>query len=136
MSRALVTLNSQYDRRRVQDLIWKAPAGTRVEIKAAQRTLDQNSKMWSCLTDIASQLPWHGKKLRPDDWKLLMIDALKRANGDALYTVPNTDGTGFVNLSTSSSDLSKAEMSDLIELIHEFGARHNVQFHVDEEQAA
>lgn len=136
MSRALVTLNSQYDRRRVQDLIWKAPAGTRVEVKAAQRSLDQNSKMWASLTEIASQVSWHGKKLRPIDWKLIFIDALKRANGEVLNIVPNTDGTGFVNLSTSSSDLSKAEMSDLIELIHEFGARHGVQFHDSEEKAA
>lgn len=136
MSRALVTLNSQYDRRRVQDLIWRAPAGTRVEVKAAQRSLDQNSKMWASLTDIASQLAWHGKKLRPDDWKLVFIDALKRANGEVLNIVPNTDGTGFVNLSTSSSDLSKAEMSDLIELIVEFGTRHGVIFHDSQEQAA
>lgn len=136
MSRALVTLNSRHDRERVQDLIWKAPAGTRVEVKAAQRSLDQNSKMWACLTDVASQLPWHGKKLRPDDWKLLFIDALKRSNGEVLNIVPNTDGTGFVNLSSSSSDLSKAEMADLIEVILEFGARHEVVFHDQEQRAA
>ena len=136
MSRALVTLNSRHDRERVQDLIWKAPSGTRVEIKAAQRSLDQNSKMWACLTDVASQLPWHGKKLRPDDWKLIFIDALKRSNGEVLSIVPNTDGTGFVNLSTSSADLSKGEMADLIEIILEFGARHGVVFNDQQEQAA
>lgn len=136
MSRALVTLYSRHDRERVQDLIWKAPSGTRVEIKAAQRSLDQNSKMWACLTDVASQLPWHGKKLRPDDWKLIFIDALKRSNGEVLSIVPNTDGTGFVNLSTSSADLSKGEMADLIEVILEFGARHGVTFNDMQEQAA
>jgi hypothetical protein len=35
-----------------------------------------------------------------------------------------------VNISgTSSSDLSKSEMSDLMEIIAEFGARHGVVFH-------
>jgi len=43
--------------------------------------------------------------------------------------VPNIDGSGFVNLGRSSSDLSKAEMTDLIEIIHAFGANHGVVFH-------
>jgi len=42
--------------------------------------------------------------------------------------VPNIDGNGFVNLGRSSSDLSKAEMTDLIDLIHAFGANHGVTF--------
>ena len=136
MSRYLFTISSLGVREQIQSLLWRAPAGTRVEFKGEQRSLDQNSKMWACLTDVATQLPWHGKKLRPDDWKLIFIDALKRSNGEVLNIVPNTDGTGFVNLSTSSSDLSKGEMSDLIELIHEFGARHEVQFHEPQERAA
>jgi hypothetical protein len=69
--------------------------------------------MWSMLTDIARELPWHGIKLKPDDWKLVFLDALKRET----RMVPNLDGNGFVNLGRSSSDLSKSEMSDLIELI-------------------
>ena len=76
------------------------------------------------LSKIAQQLPWHGQKLRPDDWKLLFIDALKRE----LRTVPNLDGTGFVNINQSSSDLTKSEMGDLITLIEEFGSRHGVKF--------
>ena len=79
------------------------------------------------LTDVARQLPWHGQKLRPDDWKLIFIDALNREQ----RLVPNIDGTGFVNLGTSSSDLSKAEMGDLMELIAAFGANHGVKFHDD-----
>jgi hypothetical protein len=43
--------------------------------------------------------------------------------------------TGFVNLGWSSSDLTVAEMSDLIELIHAFGANHGVVFH-DQERVA
>jgi hypothetical protein len=43
--------------------------------------------------------------------------------------VPNIDGNGFVNLGRSTSDLSKTEMSDLMELIAMFGAKHDVKFH-------
>lgn len=136
MSRALVVINSAADREKIHRWADQAPYGTRVEWKPTKRSLDQNAKMWALLTELAEHLPWHGKKLSADGWKLMLLDALKRASGEVLNIVPNTDGTGFVNLSTSSSDLSKAEMSDLIELIHEFGARHGVQFHDSEEKAA
>lgn len=125
MSRALITLHGAADRERARALLAKAPTGTRVEFKAAKRTLDQNSRMWAMLTEVARQVEWHGVKLRADDWKLIFLDSLKRE----LRLVPNLDGTAFVNLGRSSSDLTKAEMSDLIELIMAFGANHGVTFH-------
>jgi len=132
MSRALVVLNSQAAREKAAAWVMRAPAGTRVEFKASKRTLPQNDRMWAMLTDVATQLTWHGVKLTPDDWKLVFLDALKRE----MRIVPNIDGTGFVNLGRSSSDLSKAEMSDLIEIIFAFGAKHGVVFHDDAKEAA
>lgn len=127
MSRYLLTLRSSADRMRATQMIAQAPDGSRVEVKAAKRSLPQNDRMWAMLSDVAQQLPWHGVKLRPDDWKLIFLDSLKRE----LRMVPNLDGSGFVNLGRSSSDLSKSEMTDLIELIFEFGARHGVTFQDD-----
>lgn len=124
MSRATITLNSHGERRRASAWVAKAPSGTRLEFKAPKRTLPQNERMWAMLTDVACQVGWHGLKLTPDDWKLIFLDALKRE----VRIVPNIDGTGFVNLGRSSSDLSKAEMSDLMVIIEEFGARHGVAF--------
>ena len=124
MSRYTVTITSDEDRTRAVQIVRQAPAGSRVDVKAAKRSLPQNDRMWSMLTEVARQLLWHGVKLRPDDWKLIFLDALKRE----LRTVPNLDGTGFVNLGRSSSDLSKTEMTDLIEVIFEFGAQHGVVF--------
>ncbi len=131
MSRYLTSLKSTADRERVARMVAQAPHGTRVEIKAAKRSIPQNDRMWAMLTEVATQLPWHGVKLRPDDWKLIFLDALKRE----LRMVPNLDGTGFVNLGRSSSDLTKNEMGDLIELIFEFGSRHGVTFQDDEAPA-
>jgi hypothetical protein len=132
MSRALVTLSTKQSREKVAHWAMTAPWGTRVEFKEAKRSTDQNAKMWACLTDIAQQLPWHGLKLSPDDWKLIFLDALKRE----VRMVPNIDGNGFVNLGRSSSDLSKGEMADLITIILEFGERHGVKFHDTERAAA
>lgn len=125
MSRALLVLCNDAFRAKAVDWIMKAPKDTRVEFKAPKRTLDQNSKLWASLTDVATQLAWHGVKLTPDDWKLVFLDGLKRE----MRLVPNIDGNGFVNLGRSSSDLSKGEMIELIELILAFGAQHGVVFH-------
>ena len=132
MSRAVIIVNGPNDRQRATQWAQQVPIGTRIEFKAAKRTLPQNDRMWAMLTDVAQQLPWHGVRLRPDDWKLIFMDALKRE----LRIVPNLDGTGFVNLGCSSSDLSKQEMSDLMELMAAFGAQHGVTFRDNEQEAA
>lgn len=125
MARYTLTIRNKADRERATALLAVAPFGIRFEIKSAQRSKEQNDRMWAMLTDVARQVKWHGVTLRPDDWKLLFLDALKRE----LRMVPNLDGTGFVNLGRSSSDLTVEEMSDLIELIFAFGAQHSVVFH-------
>lgn len=132
MSRALIVLRGMGDRDRAKRWVELAAAGTRIEFKASRRTLPQNDRMWAMLTDVACQLEWHGVKLKPDDWKLVFMDALKRE----VRTVPNIDGNGFVNLGRSSSDLSKGEMSDLMEIIAAFGAEHGVKFHDETEKVA
>jgi|HubBroStandDraft_3_1064219.scaffolds.fasta_scaffold50624_3 hypothetical protein len=125
MSRATIILLDAEDRATACKWIAKAEVGTRVELKATKRTLEQNSRMWAMLTDVATQIKWHGVELTPNDWKLLFLDSLKRE----LRVAPNLDGTGFVNLGRSSSDLTKEEMTQLIELMFMFGANHGVVFH-------
>ena len=131
MSRATLILTRPQVRDRAVKWCQSAPPGTRVEFKAPKRTLPQNARFWAMLSDVARQLPWHGLKLSAEDWKLIFLDALKRE----VRMVPNIDGNGFVNLGRSSSDLSKAEMGELMELISAFGARHGVVFHEQEAAA-
>ncbi len=123
--RALYVLTTKDRRIGVARLVAELPQFSRVEIKAAKRTLPQNDRLWAALTDVAEQLPWHGVTLTTNDWKLLFLDALNRESRIA----PNLDGTGFVNLRQSSSDLTVGEMSDLIELINAFCAKHGVTLH-------
>lgn len=132
MSRALVILWGSDTRGKVAAWASSAPAGTRVEFKAPKRTLPQNDRFWAMLTDVAQQVPWHGARLTPADWKLIFLDALKRE----ARMVPNIEGDGFVSLARSSSDLTKEEMGDLMELIAMFGAKHGVKFHDQQGEAA
>lgn len=127
MSRATIILRGAADRARAAALLAKAPAGTRLEFKAARRSIPQNSLLWSLLSEVAAQVEWHGMKLRPDDWKTIFMAALNAE----LRLVPNIEGNGFVNLGRSSSDLTKQEMSELIELVAAFGANHGVTFQGD-----
>lgn len=131
MSRALVIIKSTADRNLIARWAQNVEFGTRVEFKAAKRSLPQNARFYAMLTDISTQVLWHGMKLNVQDWKMIFLNALKRE----LRLVPNLEGNGFVNLGTSSSDLSKEEMTDAIELLFKFGAEHGVKFQ-DEAEAA
>lgn len=125
MSRAMLILDRPAVRQQAANWIERAPNGTRILFKAPRRTLEQNAKFWVLLTEIATQLPWHGEKLTTEEWKILFLDALDRER----RVVPALEGTGFVSLGRSSSDLSKEEMSEMIELILAFGTKHGVEFH-------
>jgi len=127
VSRALIILRDQRSRERAAKLCMKAWTGTRVEFKAARRTLPQNSKMWAMLTEISGQVIWNGMRLRPEDWKIMFLNGLHRES----LVVPSIDGKGYVDLRYNSSDLTKDEMNQLIELITEFGVRHFVKFKDD-----
>ena len=122
MSRALVIIRTDADRNRVATWAQNVQPGSRVEFKAPRRSLDQNSRLWAMLTEVAHQVDWYGQKLTPEDWKDVFTAALRRAR-----VVPGIDG-GFVPLGMRTSDMSKDEMSALFELIAAFGAERGVKF--------
>ena len=128
MTRYLVALYSPADRARAIGIIRQAPDGTRVEMKAAKRSLPQNDRMWAMLTDIALQKEHSGRKYPPDGWKLIFMAAI----GREVQFIPSLDGKSFIPWGQSSSDLSKQEMTDLIEFIMAWGAENGVVFHDDQ----
>jgi hypothetical protein len=110
-------------RRNAKQAIDDAPDGYVVSISEPTRNLEQNARMWAMLAEISRQVDWYGKRLSSEDWKAVFTSSLRR-----LEVVPNLDGTGFVALGTSTSRMSKREMSDLIELMFAFGAERGVEF--------
>lgn len=99
----------------------------RVQVEECQptRTLEQNSKMWAVLTDIAKQVQWHvdGKLqfIEPEDWKDILTAGLKKTQRVAA----GVDG-GFVMLGVRTRKMKISEMIELIEFAHWFGAEHKV----------
>lgn len=132
MGRALIVVRSDLDRRKAAGWCQKAPSGTRVEFKASKRTLPQNDRMWAMLTDVANQKEHCGRKYTPDQWKILMMHAC----GREVQFIPALDGKTFLPWGQSSSDLSKDEMSELIEFLFQWGAENGVVWSDPSEKAA
>lgn len=128
MGRALLVLWNDAQRAKAIDWIRRAPKDTRVEFKGPKRSLPQNDRLHAMITDVATQLLWHGQRLSVADWKLVFMSSLKQE----MRIVPNIEGNGFVQLGRSTADLSKQEMSDLFEIIEAFAARHAVRLHREE----
>lgn len=127
MSRAVIVINGNYDRDRAAQWAKSAPSGCIIEFKQSKRTLDQNARLWACLTEIARKVDWYGKKLPADDWKDVFTAALRRTR-----VVPGIDAGTFVPLGMRTSDMTKQEFSDLLELINAFAAEHGVTFDFDD----
>lgn len=131
MTRATLILSDDSIRAKASHWVAVAPAGTRVEFKKPRRSLPQNDLMWAMLTDVATQKDHCGRRYTPDQWKILFMHAC----GREVQFLPSLDNSTFIPWGSSSSDLSKEEMSELIEFMQAWGAENGVVFH-DRREAA
>lgn len=118
--RHFVLINDQA-RRNAAEYCRTAPEGYHVVVQPPTRNLDQNAALWAMLNEVAAQVVWHGRKLDAESWKHIFSSSLRKQD-----VVPNLDGTGFVVMGVSTSKMSKAEMSEMLELIAAFAAQHGV----------
>jgi hypothetical protein len=89
-------------------------------VKPANRSTEQNARLWAMLTEISDQVDWYGQKLTPDEWKDVFTAAMKRSK-----VVPGLDG-GFVVCGQSTSKMTRAEMSEMQEMMSAFGVDKGV----------
>ena len=118
---ATLILNSKLNRERARNWCSQAPEGAVVTFKQVKRTLGQNDKLWAMLTEVAQQAELNGRKYKPDQWKVIFMNALgheqdviQGINGD---WVP----TGF-----KTSKLDKEQMSDLVMSIEQYCAEKRI----------
>ena len=121
MSRAVVRISNELDRRKVATWASNVRAGTTVEFRAPRRSNDQNALMWSLLTQISQQVEWFGKFRSPEDWKDLITAGLAKHQRIA----QGLEG-GVVMLGSRTSRMSKQELAELIEYIYATGADRGV----------
>ena len=118
-----VRLTGPRQRMYAHQLIDGAPDYSTVTIVGGDRTIDQNAKMWAMLTDVAMARP-EGRKWPPETWKCAFMHSL----GHQVQFADGLDGSGPFPLGFKTSKLNKQQMSDLIEVIYEYGSRHNVDW--------
>jgi hypothetical protein len=127
--RAVLLLHNPQQAWQAISALWRAlkpwlGAGHRfeVDVRPERRSTEQNSKLWAMLGEVSKQVEWYGQRLTPEEFKHVFSAALKKQR-----VVPGIDG-GFVVLGQSTSRMSKAELSEMIELVYAFGAERGVQF--------
>ena len=96
-----------------------------LEVRPEKRSDAQNRRLWAMLGEISQQVDWYGQKLSPEEWKDVFSASLKRQR-----VVPGLDG-GFVICGQRTSKMTKAEMSEMQELMAAFGVERGVVFGED-----
>lgn len=103
--------------------LWQPGSPYVLEIKEPSRSLEQNAAMWGLLAQITKQRPEHnGRQMTSDLWKAVFMDAL----GHEADYVGSLDGKRIFPLGFRSSHLTKAQMSDLIELMLAWSAEQGL----------
>ena len=101
----------------------EAPKDHVCTIKKATRSDRQNRKMWAMIRDIQNQVKETARR-SADDVKCQFLNAL----GVEMRFIPTLDGNGSFPVGMRSSTLTKEQFAGLIELMFEWGARHNVKW--------
>lgn len=122
-----VILNGRYACIKAHNLIDVAPFGAVMKISLPKRTNAQNDKMWAMISDVSQAKP-EGRCHTAEVWKSLFMQAC----GHAVQFENGLDGTPFP-VGFRSSRLTKDQMSEMIEFIYSYGARHGVKFTTGDE---
>lgn len=98
-----------------------------IRISDYKRNLDQNAKFHAMLGDIAAQVHWCGKKMKPEQWKVLLISGHAVATKQEAEVVPGIEGE-YVNIRESSAEMSIKRMASLIEYTTAWAVGQGVKF--------
>ena len=109
----------------------EAPLGYVVKLGKETRRDVQNRRLWAMIADIRRQVP----EMAPytvEDIKLRFLNAL----GTELRFLPELEGQGMFPVGLRSSTLTVEQFSGLIELLFQFGAKHDVRWTDPQREAA
>jgi len=116
MKKAIVTLTA--DRSRVIQMVTQAPDGYVVEIKQANRTIEQNALYWTAVHEIAESTFLNGKAFTPEVWHVYFK---QRYLSGRMIELPNGQ---LVEADATTTELSKEEFSDFVNEVLSF-QEHN-----------
>lgn len=127
MERQIFQLSHEQARKNAAHAVMNAPENFRVELRERTRSLDQNSVMWSCLTDLSKQVQWpvNGalEWMTPEEWKDVITASLHQEN-----KIAQGIRGGFVMLGRSTSRMGIKAMIEVIDFCHAFGDEHEIKW--------
>jgi hypothetical protein len=104
-------------RRNVAAFAAAAPEGWRVTFEPPKRGLDINAALHATLGEIAARVEWAGRRRSIECWKRLLVAAWMRAVGEQVEMLPALDGHGVDIVYSPTSEMSQAQMRDLLAYI-------------------
>jgi len=128
MSGLTVILRGHSQREYARKLIVDAPRDAIFNIREPGRTTPQNDKMWPMLTEI-SLARCEDRVWTTNTWKAGFMSAM----GEQVLWYPGLDGRMPFPSEYRSKNMSKEHMSEMLEMIHDYGARHGVQWRPEHE---
>lgn len=104
-----------------------------LEIKAANKSRDQEEKYHAMIGEIAKQAQHLGAKWDAESWKRLLVWQFCNDTGmDVGKIIPSLDGTGIVQLGQQTRKFTKEQASEFVEWLNAWGAEHGVVYEVNE----
>lgn len=104
-------------RSRAIDCVKHAPDGYVVTVAPAKRSLEANAALHAEIAEIAASMPWAGKMRSVETWKRLLVASWMRAVGESVEVMPALDGHGVDIVYAPTSQMSGAQVRELIDFI-------------------
>ena len=99
-----------------------------LEVKAADKTREQELKYHAMIDEIAKQASHMGAKWSSEDWKRLLVNQFCKENGIKTgVVIPNLSGDGIVQLEMQTRKFTKEQASDFVEFLYAWGAEHGIK---------
>lgn len=122
----IIQLRERYDYQRAQSAVSRAPLGHVVTVRPPTRSTEQNAALHRLLQAIVkARYKWAGRTWSIDDWRAIMVSAHAKATNRPGEIVPGLEGE-FVVLRRSTTRMSVAELSSLIEYVQAWCAQNGI----------
>lgn len=115
----------------IRDLPLDPPSEVVVKPYKANRSLEQNALFHAICSDVSRQKTFAGKRLRPEQWKVLFVSGHATVTREGSEVVPGLAGE-FVNIRESTAGMSVARMTSLIEYTLAWCAENEVKLRAPE----
>ena len=104
-----------------------------LEIKAADKSRDQEEKYHAMIGEIAKQAKHMGASWDAESWKRLLVDLFCKYSGlQTGVVMPNLSGDGIVQLGYQTRKFTKEQASEFVEFLYAWSAENGVLHETNE----